>query len=308
MIAVFLETLPFFLLVGLGYAAAAAGFFPQAAVAWLTRFVFFFALSAMLFRFAATLPVSQILDLRFMGAYLLATGALYVAITAFALIGRRSAAEAAVEAQCATIGNVGFLAIPMLVALMGEAAAPAVLMVLTVDLIVFGSLIVLIITGSRDGRLSPAVLVTMGKGLLRNPMVMSITAGLAWSLMVLPIPDPAMRFLDILGAAATPCALFAIGASLAGKAAERPILALWLSTAKLVLHPALVALCALVLFEIDPFMAAVMIATAAMPTAGNVFMIAQHYGVAPQRASSTILVSTVASVVTLSFVLSLLDY
>ncbi len=48
MLAIFLKTLPFFLLIGLGWAAAGTRFFPPEAAAWLTRFVFYFALSAML--------------------------------------------------------------------------------------------------------------------------------------------------------------------------------------------------------------------------------------------------------------------
>ena len=43
---------------------------------------------------------------------------------------------------------------------------------------------------------------------------------------------------------------------------------------------------------------------AAMPVAGNVYMLAQHYGVAPQRASSAILIATAAAVLTLSFVIA----
>jgi len=47
----------------------------------------------------------------------------------------------------------------------------------------------------------------------------------------------------------------------------------------------------------------VMIACAAMPVAGNVYILAQHYRVAPLRVSSSILISTMASIVTLSLVI-----
>ncbi len=150
-------------------------------------------------------------------------------------------AEAAVEAQCAIIGNVGFLGIPDAGPVVGgQGAIGAVLLVLATDLIVFGSLIVILITASR-GRMSPAIFGTVGLGLLKNPMIMSIAAGLIWSAFALPIPAPVNDFLQILGAAATPGALFAIGASLAGKSAERLSVAAWLSFCKLVLHPAAVA-------------------------------------------------------------------
>jgi predicted permease len=112
-------------------------------------------------------------------------------------------------------------------------------------------------------------------------------------------------FLAILGGAATPGALFAIGASLATKSAERLSIAGWLSFCKLILHPALVAIGVLYFFPVDPYTAAVVISAAALPVAGNVYILAQHYGVAPHRVSATILISTVVSILTVSFVIGL---
>lgn len=301
---IFLKTLPFFLLIGTGYAAAATRFFSDQATAALTKFVFYFALSAMLFRFSANLSFGEVFDPRFIGVYLAATAFIYVIATAAALRRRIPIAEAAVEAQCAVIGNSGFLGIPMLALLMGQAAVGLIMMMLAVDLLVFGSLIVILITGSRDKQLSLGVFGTVGKGLVSNPMLMSIFLGFTWSALGWPIPEPANEFLAILGAAATPGALFAIGASLASKSAERMHVAVWLAFGKLVLHPGAVAIAALLIWPLEPFAAAVMIATAALPTAGNIFILAQHYGVAPQRVSATILISTAASVVTVSLVLA----
>jgi len=304
MLAILLQTLPFFALIGLGYWAGRSGFFTAEATAYLTKFVFYFALSAMLFRFSANLTLGEVLNWTFVAAYLWGTAVIYLVATGVALIRRLSVEEAAVEAQCAVIGNVGFLGVPMLAMLLGEAAVGPVMMVLAVDLIVFGSLIVILVTGARDGRMSLGILRTVGLGLLKNPMIVSIVLGLGWSALRLPIPAPMNDFLSILGAAATPGALFAIGASLASKSAERMRVAGWLSFSKLVLHPGAVAISALVLFPVDPYAASVMIAAAALPVAGNVYILAQHYGVAPHRVSAAILISTAASIVTVSAVIA----
>ena len=304
MFEIFLQTLPFFALIGLGYGAGKTRFFPEEATAWLTKFVFYFALSAMLFRFSANLSLGDIFDLRFVSAYLWGTALIYGIATGVAFLRGLSVEEAAVEAQVAVIGNVGFLGIPMLIALLGEAAIAPVMLVLAVDLIVFGSLIVILITGARDGRVSLAILRTVGLGLLKNPMIVSISVGITWSALRVPIPGPLNDFVTILGAAATPGALFAIGASLASKSAERLTVSGWLSFCKLVLHPAAVALAALVLFPVEPYAAGVMIAAAALPVAGNVYILAQHYGVAPQRVSASILISTAVSIVTVSAVIA----
>ncbi|MEM1388420.1 MAG: AEC family transporter [Pseudomonadota bacterium] len=303
MIEIFLKTLPFFLLIGVGYGAAASKFFSEAAAAALTRFVFYFALSAMLFRFSANLSFSEVFDLEWMGVYLAATAATYVIFVLAAYWRGVTLAEAALEGQCAAIGNIGFLGIPMLALLMGEAAVAFIVMMLTVDLLVFGSLIVIFITGSRE-RLSPRVFKTVGLGLVSNPMLLAIFLGLAASALEMPIPAPLNEFLAILGNAATPGALFAIGASLASKSAERLSVAAWLSFGKLIVHPAAVAVAALIIWPVERYSAAVMIASAALPTAGNVYIIAQHYAVAPQRVSATILVSTVLSILTVSLILA----
>ncbi|MDB4111402.1 AEC family transporter [Yoonia sp.] len=301
---IFLQTLPFFMLIALGYGSGRTGFFSPEATAYLTKFVFYFALSAMLFRFSANLSLAEIFDWQFFWAYLSASTVIYVFATLVALRRRAPVTEAAVEAQCAVIGNVGFLGIPMLVLLLGEGAVGPVMMVLAIDLIVFGSLIVILITGSRDGRMSPKVLWTVAVGLIKNPMIVSITLGLLVSAGNYPIPVPVNDFLTLLGAAATPGALFAIGASLASKSAERLAIAGWLSFCKLILHPAAVAIAALFLFDVDPYAAGVMIAAASLPVAGNVYILAQHYGVAPTRVSASILMSTAASVVTVSLVIA----
>lgn len=301
---IFLQTLPFFMLIALGYGSGRTGFFSPEATAYLTKFVFYFALSAMLFRFSANLSLAEIFDWQFFWAYLSASMVIYIFATFVALRRRVPITEAAVEAQCAVIGNVGFLGIPMLVLLLGEGAVGPVMIVLAVDLIVFGSLIVILITGSRDGRMSPKVLWTVAVGLIKNPMIVSISLGLLVSAGNYPIPVPVNDFLTLLGAAATPGALFAIGASLASKSAERPAIAAWLSFCKLILHPAAVAIAALFLFDVDPYAAGVMIAAASLPVAGNVYILAQHYGVAPTRVSASILMSTAASVVTVSLVIA----
>ncbi len=304
MVDILLKTLPFFALIALGFQACRTGFFTSEAAAYLTKFVFYFALSAMLFRFAANLSLAEIMDWQFVGAYLSASIVVYLLATVVAIIRKRPVTEAAFEAQCAVIGNVGFLGIPMLVVLLGEAAAAPVILVLSVDLIVFSSLIVIIITGSRDGRMSIGVLRTVGIGLLKNPMIVSIVSGLAWSGTGWAVPGPVNEFLTILGAAATPGALFAIGASLAGKSAERMSVAGWLTFCKLVLHPAAVAVAVLFLFDVPNYNAGVMIAAAALPVAGNVYILAQHYEVAPQRVSAAILISTAISILTVSAVIA----
>lgn len=305
MVAAFLQSLPFFALIGLGYGAVRAGLFAPEANAALTRFVFYFALSALLFRFTAQLSLGEILDWALVKGYLAATMAVYLAAMVVAMARGCRLAESAVEAQCAVTGNIAFLGVPLLVLLLGEAAAAPALLMLSVDLIVFSSLIVILINLDRDRALTPRLFRQLAIGLLSNPMIVSILAGLLWSAAGLPLPSFLLSFLTTLGAAATPGALFAIGASLAGRSAERLAVAAWLAFLKLALHPLAVALSARYLFPVAPETFRVMVAAAALPVAGNVYILAQHYGVAPHRASTAILVSTIVSVASVPAVIAL---
>jgi malonate transporter len=306
MLAIFLKTLPFFALIGVGYIAGRTRFFSEEATAYLTRFVFYFALSAMLFGFAANLDVAAIFSWPFVFAYLAATSVVWLIVASVALARGTSREEAVFEAHTGVIGNVGFLGIPMLALLLGPRAVGPVLLVLAVDLIVFSSILTMAITGLRAGRVNAQTFGILATGLAKNPMIGSVVLGIAWGATGLALPVPVNEFLTLLGAAATPCALFAIGASLSGRSAERAEVAAWLSVSKLVLHPAAVAV-ACWAFGVTDYAAGVMIAAAALPVAGNVFILAQHYRVAPQRVSTAILLSTAASVLTVTAVIALIS-
>ncbi|MFV0384721.1 AEC family transporter [Paracoccus sp. (in: a-proteobacteria)] len=305
MLAIFLKTLPFFGLIGLGWLAARSRFFPAEGAAWLTRFVFFFALSAMLFRLAAGLDLAALFDPRFVVAYLAGSTLIWAVGLWVARARGLPAVEAAMEAQCCISGNTGFLGVPMLVVLFGPAAAGPVLMVLTIDMLVYSTLITLIVHAARSGGLRLGTAVPVLRGIVANPMILSMAAGLIWSQMRLPMPGPLEEFLTILGAAATPGALFAIGASLAGLRLGRLAASAWLSLVKLALHPLAVAL-ACWLMAVEPFAAGVMIAAAALPVAGNIYILAQYFGVAQQRVSAAILISTAIGIVTIPIVMLLI--
>ncbi|KHQ50568.1 AEC family transporter [Mameliella alba] len=304
MLDIFLKTLPFFGLIGLGYGAAKSRFFSEEASAALTKFVFFFALSAMLFRFSANLRFDEIFEPRLASAYLWGTAVTWGLGMAVAFLRGLDVPTASIEAQCAAIGNTGFLGVPMLALLLGQEAVGPIILILSIDLIVFSSLLTLLVTGAREGHMGLGILWKLLLGLLKNPMIVSIGLGLMVSASGLPVPEAANSFLTTLGNAATPGALFAIGASLASKSAERIQIAAWLSFAKLVLHPLFVGLGVYIFFPVDAYRASVAVSAAALPVAGNVFILAQHYGIAPQRVSASILISTTASIVTVSAIIA----
>jgi predicted permease len=183
---------------------------------------------------------------------------------------------------------------------------PAVLIIAchSPTLITTTTILVEAATGRGEGGLRVA-LATFGS-LLRNPIVVGVLAGIVWGGVGLGIPGPLQRFLDLLAGAAPPAALFALGASLVEfriRGALRE--SLLVVALKLVALPLLVWILAAFVFDVRPLWTAVAVLSAALPTGANAFLLAQRYDVYVQRSATIVLVSTVASIVTLSLLLTL---
>ena len=180
----------------------------------ITKFVFYFALSAMLFRFSAQLEINKIFDLKFVGCYVVATLFLYLLVISASYFSGNKFETSVFDAQIATIGNTGFLGIPLLATLVGPQSVGYVMMILATDFVIFGILIVILIMVSRDRKWGFGLLKPIATGLFQNPMILSFSLGILWGYLDFQTPSFMNEFLLILGQAATPGALFAIGASL----------------------------------------------------------------------------------------------
>ncbi|RYB02627.1 AEC family transporter [Lichenibacterium ramalinae] len=298
--------LPVFALIGIGYLAAASGVLDAGVTDALNRFVVWLALPALLF--AATAKMS-FADIDHPGFAVASGGAMAATFGLSMVLDRRRGkrlADRAIEGLDAAYANSGFLGIPLGLALFGNAILPAlVISVLLTACLLFAFAIVLIEAdlaraegGSAPGRW--ATLVRTAASLARNPLLVSPVAGGIWAATGLALPLPADRFLGLLGAAASPCALVTIGLFL-HQQRERADTAevARLVGLKLVGQPLFaLAFAWLVPMPKPWFDAAVLLA--ALPTGTGPFMLAKLYGREAAATSRAILVSTVLSVVTVS--------
>lgn len=302
--------LPFFALIFTGYAAGRWARLGEAAIGGLTFFVFYFTLPALLITKISQAPLEALLDPRPMLAYY-GAGLLLFALT-YAL-GRllfpARPAVYALRSLATTFSNVGFVGLPLVILAFGEAATPPAVMVLVLDLVIMIGLTVAIVESDLGGGGGwRAALTTVGGGLIRNPLIIASLIGIAMALLRIPLPAPLATYGQVLGAAAAPCALFALGATLA----QRPLTHLrqggtetaLVCLLKLVIHPWLVWLAAAWLFELPPLWVAVLVVEAALPVAANVYLLAQRYDMYVIEASSAVLVSTVLALITVSLVLA----
>jgi len=317
---ILLVTFPFFALVLAGYVAARRRMLPLEAISGLNSFVLYFALPAMLFTFGARTPIGQLLDVSALAVYLVCALAVVALVVRTSLNARIRWNDAAFGALVAAFPNTGFMGVPLLVALLGAAAAGPAILTMLVDLIVTSSLCIALsrLDGADEHGAAEAARKAL-KGMALNPMPWSIALGGAASALQVEPVKPVMQTIELLAAAASPVALFTIGAVLARSqyvaALERHDPLPWrdylpVVLVKLVLHPLLVfgagnAAIALGL-PLDRFALHVMVLVAALPSASNVAVLSERFGADTGRIARIIMLTTAAAFLSFSAAVALL--
>jgi malonate transporter len=309
-------TFPFFALVLAGYLAVRFVLLPMAAIPGLNAFVLYFALPCMLYRFGVSTPIGQLLDPGVFGVYL-ACALIMVAFTVATTLSHRiDWNNAAFGALTATFPNTGFMGVPLLVALLGARAAGPVIVTIVVDLVITSSLCIAL--SRLDGAGTHGARDAAGKalrGVAANPMPWAIMLGATASAFDLALPRPAMQTIGLLADAASPVALFTIGAVLArsqmSSADPTPLIDyVPIALKKLILHPLLVLLMGRAAIRLgvplDPFALTVIVLVAALPSASNVALLAERFGANTGRIARVILVSTALAFLTFSGAVALL--
>jgi malonate transporter len=299
MLPFFLASSPIFAVVALGFAAARLGWLAPAGIAAFAAFAFDVALPALVTSLLARQPLQEIFDARYFAAVLGAGLAVFAATGGLTAVGRPGLRVVGAHAQAATNGNLGFLGVPLLLALLGEKATGPLAMAILAEVGLLMPLgIVLMSLGRERGDEPRHVLRDVARATVGNPIVLGVCAGAAVGLSGARLPVPLDRFLSFVGASAGPTALFALGGSLAGRRlGQHWGVVAGIAAAKLVVYPG-VAWLLLRWTGLPPTWVAAGVLIAALPTAANVFVFAQRYQAVPERISSEILLSTVVGAAT----------
>jgi len=312
-------TFPFFALVLVGWLVARGGWLPLESIPALNLFVLYFALPCMLFRFAAATPIARMFDPGVFGLWLgcaLAMVALAVALTRHGAIGWN---DAAFGALVAAFPNSGFMGVPLLVGLLGERAAAPAIVALAVDMVLTSSLcIALSRLGTAGTHGAGSAVWHALKGMAKNPLPWSIAAGCVVAAGGWTPPSLLMKPVSMLADAASPTALFTLGALLAraqrraaGTVPARRRDVPLVVGLKLLAHPLGVyaagrAAIALGL-PLDPFAVTVLALVAALPAASNVPMLAERYGADAGRIARIVLLTTALAFLTFTSAVVLLS-
>ena len=295
-------TIPFFALVLAGYLAAQRRVLPESAIPGLNAFVLFFALPCLLFRFGANTPLLELLNPAVLGVYTAAALLIVFFTVATTLSQRVHLKDAAFGALVAAFPNTGFMGVPLLVALLGPAAAGPVICTVLADLFVTSSLcIALAQAHEATGLGARAAALRALRGALSNPLPWAIALGAASSVSGLRLEGPVDTIVKMLADAASPVALFTIGAVLwrAGQHAHTrtpAVLFVPVALIKLFVHPlavfALGAAARALGAPLSPFQLLTLTLAAALPSASNVSLLAERYGADNGRIARIVLSST----------------
>ena len=319
-LSVLAVTFPFFALVLAGYLAARQRMLPLEAIGGLNTFVLFFALPCMLYRFGANTPIAQLLDPLALAAWAVCALLVVAGTVKASMNSRIRWNDASFGALVAAFPNTGFMGVPLLVALLGAAAAGPAILTILIDLVVTSSLCIALsrLDGADEHGAAIAAKKAL-KGVALNPMPWAILLGGASSALALRPVGPVMNTIGMLADAASPVALFTIGAVLArsqilsSQHEHAPLPAgdfVPVALIKLVAHPLLVWVVGSGLramgLPLDAFTLKVMVLVAALPSASNVSLLAERFGADTGRIARIILLTTAAAFLTFSAAVAML--
>ncbi len=295
--------LPFFGLIFLGFLVARITRAPLEALGWMNIFIIYVALPALFFQLLAKTPFEQLTEWTFIFGSVFSTYVIFsLMFVGSVLMSRGEIAQSTIKGLAAAYGNIGYMGPGLALLVFGPQAAVPVALIFCFENIMHFAIAPMMMALSGEDRHPPRQLaLEVLKKILLHPFIIATAIGVAAAYAELRLPLPMERLLDYLSNTAAPCALFAMGVTLALRPLKRiPVELAPIAVLKLILHP---LTCYVVLSWVGNFsevwvFSAVLLA--ALPTATNVFVIAQQYGVWVQRASASILLTTCISVFTVT--------
>ena len=294
---------PFFGLIFLGFLAGKVKKIPESGLAWMNFFIDYVALPSMFFRLLSETPIEQLTNLGYISATTFATYSVFAIAFCIGVVATRgSIPESTILGIAGAYSNVGYMGPGLTLAVLGPAATVPTALILCFDNALFFILAPLMMAlGGTDKEPIGRTLVRIVWRVFSHPFILATIAGVTAAAFEFEPPQAIDKMLTYLSGAAAPCALFAMGVTVALRPVGRvPFELPAVLVVKLIVHPVLIYLLLIWIGGFDPVWIATAVLMACLPPATNVFVIAQQYGVYVQRAASFVLIGTVTSVLTVT--------
>jgi malonate transporter and related proteins len=307
MVSTILVILPIFALIFAGFASRKLDVLGPRASPELNRFVVFLALPALLFDIMAHATRRELYQPAFVAVFGLGCLIVFGLTLALRWRGNRHLADASIDGLNAAYANTGFIGFPLGLLVFGRASLSAVTIAAIITVCALFALAIILVESGLQAERRPAhLLLKVGRSLMRNPLLVAPVLGTLFAASGVPMPASIETFFKLLGGAASPCALVALGLFIAEKRAstEARDASPWLLVGlKLIVHPAVTWVLAFKVFFLPPALGHLAVVLAALPTGTGPFMLAEFYQREAVATSRTILVSTIGSIFTLTLYL-----
>jgi predicted permease len=309
MLSILNLALPFFGVIFIGFACGKWRRIPDAGLAWMNFFILYVALPALFFRILSRTPLEQLAQIDFVTATVLASASAFTIAYVIGLILRRgNLGEATIAAVAGGFGNVGYMGPGLSLAAIGPEASVPVALIFSFDALLIFTLVPLLMAFSGSSTGLGRALRDVARSIFLNPLLIAAALGVGAAALKWEPPEAVDRLLQFLYTSAAPCALFALGVTVALRPLERmPWEVPLLAAVKLVVHPILVLV---LLGWLGPFSEVwvnTAVLMAALPPALSAYVFARQYDVWIEQASSAVLIGTLASVATLTAVMWLVQ-
>lgn len=302
MLDVFNLVLPFFGLIFLGFFVARINRQPLEALGWMNTFIVYVALPALFFQILSKTPVAELTQWSFIIGCTVSTFCIFLAMFLVGFVRTGKIDESTIQGLAAAYGNIGYMGPALAILAFGAPAAVPVALIFCFDnTLHFVMAPTMMAVSGNDNRSAGDLAIGVLQKIFGHPFIIATILGVTSAIIGFEPPVALERLIDFLARAAAPCALFAMGATLALRPLRRIPNELYLIVPlKLLIQPALIYCILSLVGDFPPIWVSTAMLMAALPTATNVFVIAHQYGVWVERASSCILATTVASIVTLT--------
>jgi len=295
--------LPLFALIFLGFVAGKIKRIPLEGLTWLNFFIVYLALPALFFTLLSETPVSEFANTAFLLSTTFGTFLIFCLCFFIAKVIRKSNTPVAtIQGFAGAYGNIGYLGPPLAIAAFGPQAGVPVALIISLDNTMHFTLApALMAIGSKSPMKLHKVVWGIVVKIFTHPFILATIAGMLAAWYKVQLPNVLDQFLTTLANAAAPCALFAMGVTAAMRPLKRiPVELSYLVPIKLLVHPILVFFLVSRIPDVDIVWVHSAVLLAALPSATNVFVIAQQYQVWEERASSAVVMSTLLSVVSVT--------
>jgi len=299
---------PLFTIIFLGFISGKLIKLPVEGLVWLSFFVVYIALPALFFQLLAKTPVAEFNNVSFLVMTTLATFCVF-ALCFFIgrIINKSNTRESTVQGFAGAYGNIGYMGPPLAIAAFGPEAGVPVALIFCLDNAMHFTLAPSLMALGEEKRVAfLPMCFNIVKKIITHPFILATIAGMCAAFMQYEPRGAINTLLNTLSAAAAPAALFALGVTAALRPIKRvPMELAYLIPIKLIVHPVLMYFMVAWIPGISDVWIYTAVLLASLPSATNVFVIAQQYGVWEERASSAVAISTLISIASVTLYLYL---